>query len=72
LPTRGTCDLLRDKLLPQVHQFGYCQVASAYGSGHFINVLREHLGQAENLVTSRVNTKDDIYDSIKEFFAKGR
>jgi hypothetical protein len=24
------------------------------------------------VVTSRVNTKDDIYDSIKEFFTKGR
>jgi uncharacterized sporulation protein YeaH/YhbH (DUF444 family) len=30
------------------------------------------LSEAENMVTSRVNTKDDIYDSIKEFFAKGR
>ena len=40
--------------------------------GIAINVLREHVSDAENLVTSRVNTKDDIYDSIKAFFAKGR
>jgi hypothetical protein len=34
--------------------FGYCQVASAYGSGNFINVLREQLSDsAENMVTSR-------------------
>jgi len=25
------------------NMFGYCQVASAYGSGNFINVLHEHL-----------------------------
>jgi len=70
--SRECCKILQDTLLPQSNQFGYCQVASAYGSGNFINVLREHLGEAENMVTSRVNTKDDIYDSIKAFFDKGR
>lgn len=70
--SRDCCQVLKEHLLPMSNQFGYCQVASAYGSGHFINVLREHLSSAENMVTSRVNTKDDIYDSIKEFFAKGR
>ncbi|MCK4343026.1 MAG: DUF444 family protein [Phycisphaerae bacterium] len=70
--SRECCQLLKEHLLPTSNQFGYCQVASAYGSGHFINVLREHLGEAENMVTTRVNTKDDIYDSIKEFFTKGR
>jgi len=34
-------DLLRDKLLPRVNQFGYVQVKSSYGSGQFYNVLRE-------------------------------
>jgi hypothetical protein len=70
--SRECCNLLREKLLPRVNQFGYCQVASAYGSGNFIEVLRDQLTDAENMVTSRVNTKDDIYDSIKAFFAKGR
>lgn len=70
--SRECCKLLRDQLLPRVNQFGYCQVASAYGSGNFINVLREHLADAEQVVTSRVNTKDDIYESLKAFFAKGR
>jgi len=32
---------LREKLLPLCNMFGYCQVASAYGSGAFINVLTE-------------------------------
>lgn len=70
--SRECCKLLRDILLPSSNQFGYCQVASAYGSGNFINVLRDQLTDVENMVTSRVNTKDDIYDSIKAFFAKGR
>ena len=70
--SRECCKLLRENLLPRSNQFGYCQVASAYGSGNFINVLRDQLADAENMVTSRVNTKDDIYDSIKTFFARGR
>ncbi|MBU0637674.1 MAG: DUF444 family protein [Planctomycetes bacterium] len=70
--SRECCQVLREHLLPTANQFGYCQVASAYGSGNFINALREHLDDAENMVTTRVNTKDDIYDSIKAFFAKGR
>lgn len=70
--SRECCKILREQLLPVSNQFGYCQVASAYGSGNFINVLRDQLSDAENMVTTRVNTKDDIYDSIKAFFAKGR
>jgi uncharacterized sporulation protein YeaH/YhbH (DUF444 family) len=63
--------LLKEQLLPICNMFGYCQVASAYGSGNFINVLHEHLRNHEKLLTSRVNSKDDIYDSIKTFFGKG-
>ncbi len=71
--SRECCRILKEELLPQANQFGYCQVASAYGSGNFIEVLRDQLAEeAENMVTSRVNTKDDIYDSIKAFFATGR
>jgi uncharacterized sporulation protein YeaH/YhbH (DUF444 family) len=70
--SRECCSLLREHLLPKANLFGYCQVASAYGSGNFINVLLEHLSDADNMVTSRVNTKDDIYDSIKAFFSPGK
>lgn len=70
--SRECCTLLREHLLPNVNMFGYCQVASAYGSGNFINVVHEHLGKHEAVITTRVNTKDDIYDSIKAFFAAGR
>lgn len=78
-------EVLRQKLLPASNMFGYCQVASAYGSGNFINILhdafpgsdaaRGHLepgAEDRHLVTSRVNSKDDIYDSLKTFFGAGR
>lgn len=70
--SRECCSVLREHLLPAVNMFGYCQVASAYGSGNFINVLHEHLSDEEAVITSRVNNKDDIYDSIKTFFSAGR
>ncbi|MFH0980800.1 MAG: DUF444 family protein [Planctomycetota bacterium] len=70
--SRECCHLLREHLLPRINLFGYCQVASAYGSGNFINVVHEHLRNVPNMVTSRVNVKDDIYDSIKAFFSSGR
>lgn len=69
--SRECCTMLTEHLLPQLNMFGYCQVASAYGSGNFINVIHEHLNDQETVITSRVNTKDDIYDSIKTFFAAG-
>lgn len=70
--SRECCKILREQLLPHINMFGYCQVASAYGSGNFINVLTEHLPDEEALITSRVNRKEDIYDSIREFFSPGR
>ena len=70
--SRECCKMLRESLLPQINMFGYCQVASAYGSGNFVNVLHENLSDQPAVVTSRVNTKDDIYDSIRSFFLAGR
>lgn len=104
--------LLSETLLPACNMFGYCQVASSYGSGNFINVIHEAFpdcgsdrrpqggkpggaptngngagGNGERarnssdgvsnslgsrLVTSRVNGRDDIYDSLRTFFAAGR
>jgi uncharacterized sporulation protein YeaH/YhbH (DUF444 family) len=69
--SRECVKILKEQLLPICNEFGYCQVASAYGSGNFINVLHEHLRNHEKVLTSRVNSKDDIYDSIKTFFGKG-
>jgi uncharacterized protein len=70
--SRECCRLLKEYLLPKVNMFGYCQVASAYGSGNFISVLDDHLGEMEQVTTTRVNNKDDIYESLKDFFLPGR
>ena len=69
---RECCRILNEQLLPLVNLFCYCQVASAYGSGNFINVLHDHLQAEEKVITTRVNGKDDIYDSIKAFFTAGK
>jgi uncharacterized sporulation protein YeaH/YhbH (DUF444 family) len=75
MDNRECVELLRNTLLPASNMFGYCQVASAYGSGNFINVLREAFSgdsDDERLITTRVNNRDDILDSIKTFFTPGR
>jgi uncharacterized sporulation protein YeaH/YhbH (DUF444 family) len=80
---RQCVQILQERLLPNCNLFGYCQVASAYGSGNFINVLHEHFpngrpdaalpwqGDGPVLVTSRVNGRDDIMESLRTFFAQG-
>lgn len=75
---RQCVKILDEHLLPASNMFGYCQVTSAYGSGSFLNVLREAFptGAADDdgprLVTSKVDSRDGIYDSLKTFFQSGR
>ena len=70
--------LLRDDLLPRCNMFGYCQVASAYGSGSFLGVLNESFPggepdeQGPRLVTSKVGGREDILESLRTFFKAGR
>jgi uncharacterized sporulation protein YeaH/YhbH (DUF444 family) len=70
--------VLDEHLLDVSNLVGYCQVTSAYGSGNFLNVLREAFpdGRADELgprlLTSRVDGRDDILDSLRTFFRPGR
>lgn len=78
--------LLQEHLLPIANMFGYCQVASAYGSGNFINVLNEAFPATQParassmqsqtggglLVTTKVNGREDIYDSLRAYFGAGK
>lgn len=64
--------LLREQLLPASNVFCYGQVESEYGSGQFIKDLTEHLHDAENLITSKIENKEAIVKSIKEFLGKGK
>ena len=65
-------DLLKNKLIPMSNVFCYGQVESPYGSGQFIKDLREHFDAAEEVITSEINNKDAIVESIKEFLGKGK
>jgi len=75
---RQCVKIVDQKLLPRCNMFGYCQVASAYGSGNFINVIHEAFpdGRADEqgprLITSRINGRDDIYESLRTLFKAGR
>jgi len=70
--------VLKEQLLPSCNMFGYCQVASAYGSGSFIGVLHDAFPDgAEDksgpkMVTSKVNGRDDLFESLRTFFKSGR
>ncbi|MBA4028167.1 MAG: hypothetical protein C0475_03345 [Planctomyces sp.] len=76
---RVCCEMLAKHLLPIANMFGYCQVKSAYGSGHFYQVLRDAFppGSAEGtpaakVVSTKVNEREDIYESLRQFFKAGR
>jgi uncharacterized protein len=64
-------ELLTEQLLPAANLFGYGQVESRYGSGQFYHVLEEK-AEAENLVLSRIEDRDAILASIKDFLGKGK
>lgn len=70
--------MLEQNLLPNANLFGYCQVSSPYGSGSFINVLRSAFSDASadqpgsKLITSKINDRDDIIESLRTFFKAGR
>ena len=70
--TEMCLDILRNHLLPSVNLFCYGQVASPYGSGAFVNDISKAFPSEENLVLSEINSREEIYKSIKEFLGKGK
>ena len=72
LSDNETCfAILREELLPKVNLFCYGQVRSLYGSGEFKRRLDESV-EGENLITTEIRDKDEIYDAIKAFLGKGK
>ncbi len=77
---RLCCQILQKNILPVCNMFGYCQVRSAYGSGHFHTVLKEAFvdtgpapeSDAAKVVVSKVNEREDIFESLRTFFKAGR
>ena len=70
--TRFCINLLNDFFLPNVNMFGYGQVESKYGSGQFYRDLEKHMPGDERIILSRIESKDKIVDSIKDFLGKGK
>jgi uncharacterized sporulation protein YeaH/YhbH (DUF444 family) len=65
-------DILKKLLLPSSNVFCYGQVDSPYGSGQFIKDLKEHFSGDGQLITSEINDRDAIVESIREFLGKGK
>ncbi len=70
--TEECFNLLRDRLLPASNLFCYGQVESPYGTGQFLNDLRDTFPGSDKLALSQIESKEAIYGSIKEFLGRGR
>ncbi len=70
--TKLCVEMLREELLTKLNLFCYGQVESRYGSGQFIKDLMEHFKEDERLITSKIESKEAIYRSLKEFLGKGK
>ncbi|MCC7443107.1 MAG: DUF444 family protein [Bdellovibrionales bacterium] len=71
--TRLCMEILTGSLLPKVNAFCYGQVESRYGSGQFYKDLVEKFGsQHESVLLSKIENKDGILQSIKDFLGKGK
>jgi hypothetical protein len=70
--TNKCVELLKGDLLSKINVFCYGQVKSAYGSGQFKKDLDDHFKDDQRVITSEINDKDAIYDSIKDFLGKGK
>jgi uncharacterized protein len=70
--TRRCMKLLDEEILPRCNVFCYGQVKSAYGSGQFIKDLKGTYEEDERIILSSIASREEIYDSIREFLGKGR
>lgn len=70
--TEECVSLLRKQLLPNLNLFCYGQVESPYGTGQFLVDLREALGSDERVALSKIENKEGIHQSIKDFLGRGR
>ncbi|HXI03879.1 MAG TPA: DUF444 family protein [Candidatus Saccharimonadales bacterium] len=64
--------LLHANLLPASNLFCYGQVESPYGTGQFLQDLKDALGSDERVALSQIENKEAIYGSIREFLGRGR
>lgn len=70
--TRLCVKLLKEYFLPNMNMFGYGQVESKYGSGQFLKDLEKSFPDDDRLIISRIENREKIITSIKDFLGKGR
>ncbi len=70
--TKLCVDMLKHDLLPKCNAFCYGQVESRYGSGQFIKDITENFKEDERIITSKIESKEAIYRSLKDFLGKGK
>lgn len=70
--TKLCVNMLENFFLPLTNMFGYGQVESKYGSGQFLKDLEKVFPSHDKLVISRIEGRERILPSIKEFLGKGR
>ena len=70
--TRLCMKLLKDFFFPNVNMFGYGQVESKYGSGQFSKDLEKEFPEEEQLIVSKIESRERILGSIKDFLGKGK
>ena len=70
--TEECITLLKAQILQRVNLFCYGQVESPYGTGQFLVDLKEAFPEDERLAVSKIENKDGIYQSIKDFLGRGR
>jgi len=70
--TKLCVDMLKNELLPKCNAFCYGQVESRYGSGQFIKDIVENFKEDERIITSKIESKEAIYRSLKDFLGKGK
>jgi len=73
-----TFSIIDEHILPYVNMIGYAQTTSPYGSGKFLKELREHYGLSDDndddhkILTTKIDSNEDIMKAIKYLFGKGK
>jgi sporulation protein YhbH len=71
--TKLCLEILEKNLLQVCNVFCYGQVESRYGSGQFYKDLKEYFGNDhDSVILSKIENKEGILQSIKEFLGKGK
>lgn len=72
IDTQDCVTLLAAELLPKLNLFCYGQVESHYGSGQFIEALKQNFQHHDRVALSEIANKEAIYRSIRQFLGKGK